>query len=108
MVVMKIDPQDFPAHGNISKRVGARTEETRALSELKPGEAIKFPCRWNHYVSIRHAESCGGTGVAYGAARRAGFAVKATCRDGSVYVLRVGGKGGKGGNRRGRALRLLS
>lgn len=80
MAIEKIRPEDFPLDG----RSGIRSDESAAVKALQPGEAVRYPCRWEHHGSL-----CKGYGAAYAMARRSGFRVSIRCRDKMVYVMRV-------------------
>lgn len=57
--------------------------EMASVKALGPGEAICFPCRWEHRGYL-----CNGTALAYQTAHRHGFKIRSTCRDKVVYVGR--------------------
>ena len=77
-VVTKIDLSEMPEITTSRKP----TEEGNAIRALQAGEAVKFPCRW------KHGKGCSGVIVAYSSVRSTGFKVSATCREGTVYVIR--------------------
>jgi hypothetical protein len=77
MAIEKIPREDFPKSWN------GLSEESAAVMNLQPGEAVKFPCRWPHHGSV-----CEGSNNLYTAARRRGFRVSVRCRDKMVYVMR--------------------
>jgi len=54
-----------------------------AVRALAPGAGVKTTCTWHHSGS-----TCSGTSLAHQAAKRRGFKVRTTCRDGTVYVFR--------------------
>jgi hypothetical protein len=58
-------------------------EEFDAVRALKPGEHIRFPCRWEH----PHG-SCVGCSRALSGVRGHGFKVETRCREGYVHVRR--------------------
>jgi len=62
----------------------ARSYDHSALSALQPMTGIKFPCRWKH----RAMGGCSGHANIHPRARRMGFRVNCTCRDGTFYVFR--------------------
>ena len=78
MAIEKILREDFPKSKN------GLSEESAAVMNLQPGEAVKFPCRWEH-IGGSH---CKGSNNIYTAARRRGFRVSVRCRDKMVYVMR--------------------
>ena len=55
---------------------------TRQVLALKPGAAFRLKCRWVH------GATCHGGQAAGTVARRAGFHVRASCRDGWLRVWR--------------------
>jgi hypothetical protein len=86
MPVIKIPVSDMPAsrRGKYLRRGGPEYE---AVKTLEAGEAIKFPCRWNH---SKNGNQCSGVAQMFGVAKMMGVQVKAICRDAWVYVHVVG------------------
>jgi hypothetical protein len=58
-----------------------------AVRRLQMGEAIRFPCRWDH-TSTRN-NVCAGYNAAHSAANREGIDVIVRCREQFVHVMRV-------------------
>lgn len=83
MTIQKISTEEFEALNLASGR--AQLPETSAVRNLDLGEAIKFPCRWNHNSKA----GCNGLSTIRVAAIRQGITIRAACRDGTVYVMRV-------------------
>ena len=81
MAIEKIRPEDFP-RSERGLYLGV-SEESTAVRALQPGEAVRYPCRWEHHGSL-----CKGYGVAYAMARRSGCRVSIRCLDKMVYVMR--------------------
>jgi hypothetical protein len=81
MGIKKISAEDFP------KRKNGPSEESTAVMNLQPGEAVKFPCRWPHDTNINN-DRCHANAQWYAAARRRGFRISVRCRDEMVYVMR--------------------
>ena len=84
MTIEKIDPSEIP--GRSTKAAGPQTEEGLAIAALALGEAIQYPCRWNHSVIGR---MCAGSSYARFAAAPAGIRIKTRCHEGTFYVHRV-------------------
>jgi hypothetical protein len=86
MSIERINPESiaWPSGGLISR-------ENRELEGLAPGEAFKTPCRWKHYKVGNPAGSmmCGGTNMIGSFSRRHGMRAQTTCRDGTLFVMRV-------------------
>ena len=81
MAIEKIPRKDFPKGNN------EMSEESAAVMNLQPGEAVKFPCLWSHISSLNN-DRCVATPRWYQVARRRGFRVSVRCRDKMVYVMR--------------------
>ena len=60
--------------------------ETKAVVDLEQGTGIKFPCRWNHQQN----GGCFGVKAIRAATVRHGLVVKFTCKDGNLYVWKLG------------------
>lgn len=86
--VIKIEWDDYPARQD-KRRLRARPEYD-AVRALKIGEAIKFPCTWNHSVRFGH-ELCAGKSGSQIAVRNdyPERYIEAVCRDKVVYVRRT-------------------
>ena len=80
-MVEKIDIKDFP-ETTASQTGPPASDETKAVRQLQPGEAIKFPCRWPH------GRQCHGKGKFYAIARMSGFKIAAKCKDNMVFIKR--------------------
>ena len=59
--------------------------ESRAVSDLKEGTGIKFPCRWNH----QRNGNCSGAVTIRAATKRYGQTTRIKCKDGNLYAWRV-------------------
>jgi hypothetical protein len=81
-IVTRIEANEYP--GRRERR--SRAEEFDAVRGLRPNEAIRFPCRWSH--SKPPSIACSGAGGAYSAVKNKGFKISATCREGTIYVIR--------------------
>jgi len=80
-VVEPINQEEFDT-------VGARrrhTLESEATRRLLPGTGIKMPCRWKHNDKN---DACGGGASLRVVAIKSGFQVKASCREGTLYLFR--------------------
>ena len=53
-----------------------------AMVNLAPDTGLKTPCRWVHN------HGCNGASTAHSVARRYGFKVHTTCKEGTFYILR--------------------
>ncbi len=83
MVVERITPRDFPKH----YKYGRTSEEITAVRDLyKVNEGVKFPCRWSH----DKRQVCTANVSFRKVAKDKGFKIKYSCRDKTVYILRVG------------------
>ena len=78
-MIEKISSEEFYA---VRQSLG---RESEAIRSLKPGEAIKFPCRWKH----SKIHSCSGTSMAHYAATRVNSHISFRCYQGNCYVLRL-------------------
>ena len=87
-IVTRIEANEYP--GRRERRF--RAEEFDAVRGLRPNEAIKFPCRWSHSrprsMTALQTPVCSGAGGAYSAVKNKGFKISATCREGTIYVIR--------------------
>ena len=81
----KVKPTDIPWKKPGAKRGVKLKIETEALLSLAEGEAVKIPCRWQHF---RGTEACNGASWAYSTANRNGFKVRASCMEKYLYVFR--------------------
>ena len=63
--------------------------ERRAIQQI-PGvnQGVAFPCAWKHYENPR-GWTCEGASYARRAGQSAGFRVETSCKDRTLYVLRV-------------------
>jgi len=59
--------------------------ETLAVSDLKEGTGIKFPCRWKHNGKTNQ---CAGVQNLRNGLRRHNRTARIKCKDGDVYVWR--------------------
>ena len=59
--------------------------ESRAVSDLKEGTGIKFPCRWKHHCKTNQ---CYGASNLRAKTRGMGHITNFTCKDGTVYAWR--------------------
>lgn len=59
-------------------------EFTMAIDALKPGEGLSTPCKWSHYGSI-----CGSNPQAHTHAKKRGYKIRLSCKDGIVLILKV-------------------
>jgi hypothetical protein len=91
--IIKIDPSEMPEDSRRTR------PEFDAVSKLQVGEAIKFPCTWNHAVITvggkRIRETCNGVTGVYIRGRNIDrlegetkSRFKALCRGKWVYVYR--------------------
>ena len=93
--ITKIAFEDFP---EARRPTGRRpSQEWDAVRDLKPGEAIKFPCRWKHTVTTRwradgqsydYAPCQARTTIAI-IARGQQRKLQSACTDKWVYVRRL-------------------
>ena len=94
MTIKKIAIEEFirvrKARESKRTRYGnATSPEGTAVSELQPGEAVTFPCRWTHHKQDRKpVDQCAGMVLAYQRAHRAKFKISGFCQDDMVYVCR--------------------
>ena len=79
--IIKIDPSEMPI-----KTHGLHQPEFIAVRELKAGEAIKFPCRWNHRTPEK---GCRGMSAIITIFKQRSWKGHWVCKDGWVYVHRV-------------------
>jgi len=84
VIVEKIDPLAFP--DRLYSKGRAESPEMSAVRRLQIGEAIRFPCRWNH--ALKSHNECGGYSVVRAAANRQKIEVTVRCREGFVHVMR--------------------
>jgi hypothetical protein len=79
--IIKIDPSEMPiiAHG-------LQHPEFTAVRELKAGEAMKFPCRWNHRTPEKGCRAMTAIITIFKQRLWKGHWL---CRDKWVYVHRV-------------------
>ena len=59
--------------------------ESRAISDLKEGTGIKFPCRWKHSDKTKQ---CYGVSNLRHTVKRCGHITTLTCKDKTLYVWR--------------------
>ena len=85
-VIEQITAQEF------EEKTSSKIEEVNILVGLNDGEAIKFPCKWGPHESNW---KCPGTTPIKMAAKKLGVSVKAKCRAGTMYALRVGPESGE-------------
>ena len=87
--IQRIEWEEFPARKH-RVRAGVRPE-FEAVRALKIGEAIKFPCTWNHSIRWGKYEICAGKAGAQIATRNDNPEryIEATCIDKVVYVRRI-------------------
>ncbi len=85
MTIERIDPSEIPARGR-GVPTGTRSEEGLAVEALAVGEAVKFPCRWNHVVG---GWVCSGITGMRVVAKRNGFEVTCRCHEKTLYIHRV-------------------
>ena len=76
-----ITKEEFPRTFTRGKR---RTYFALAVETLEVETGFSTPCVWRHT-----SKRCGGISTAHTAARRAGIRVRACCRDGVFYVIRI-------------------
>ena len=83
----RISAEEFEAVRQNARmgRGGVPAQESVAVAKLNIGEALKTPCRWMHN---KH-KVCSGATTVGGYARRHGRTVRTTCRDGTLYVMRI-------------------
>ena len=74
MAITPITQEEFPKH------------ESLAVSVLKEGTGIKFPCRWKHNVKTNQ---CTGACTLRTKAKQHGHATTFRCKDGTLYAWRV-------------------
>ena len=81
---------DYPEKEPRPRGLTARPE-FNAVRALKIGEAIKFPCTWNHSIRWGKYEICAGKAGAQIATRNDNPEryIEATCIDKVVYVRRI-------------------
>ena len=77
MAITPITRDEFPQSLNA---------EAQAVSGLKEGTGIKFPCRWKHGGKVN---ACAGVGTLRNTAKRYGHTTRFRCKDGTLYVWRV-------------------
>jgi hypothetical protein len=77
MAITPITRDEFPQSSNA---------EAQAVSGLKEGTGIKFPCRWKHGGKVN---ACAGAGTLRNTTKRYGHTTRFSCRDGTLYVWRV-------------------
>ena len=77
MAITPITQDEFPQSSN---------GESLAVSDLKEGTGIKFPCRWKHNSKT---SMCGGAGTLRNTAKRCGHTTRFSCKDGTLYVWRL-------------------
>jgi hypothetical protein len=79
--VKAITKGEFP---HIRPRGGRELSAERlAVQELEIDKGFATPCRWKHPDG-----RCSGFSLVSGASHRYGVKIHATCRDGTLYVLR--------------------
>ena len=83
-VIRQVRMEDIPGLGRRGKPA---KKEFEAVRNLEVDEAIAFDCQWRH--GGPGGSSCYGVMNAQANARRKGFSIRATCKDGVVYVGRV-------------------
>ena len=77
MAITPITRDEFPQSPNA---------EAQAVSGLKEGTGIKFPCRWKHGGKVN---ACAGGGTLRNTAKRYGHTTRFSCKDGTLYVWRL-------------------
>ena len=77
MAITPITQDEFPQSLN---------GEAQAVSDLKEGTGIKFPCRWKHSDKTNQ---CVGAGTLRNTAKRCGHTTRFSSKDGTLYVWRV-------------------
>lgn len=82
--IRPLSRQEFQFMHRRHRHGGRLSPLGRAVAGLEIGEGIQVRCRWKH-----SGRSCGGSSLAYNAARRYDRRVNTRCQDGILYVLRV-------------------
>ena len=77
MAITPITRDEFPQSSNA---------EAQAVSGLKEGTGIKFPCRWKHGGKVN---ACAGAGTLRNTTKRYGHTTRFSCRDGTLYFWRL-------------------
>ena len=83
-IIRQISMDAIPDLGHRGKPA---KKEFDAVRNLEVDQAISFACHWNH--GGPGGSSCHGVTNVQANARRKGFSIRATCKDGVVYVGRV-------------------
>ena len=83
MEFMPITKEEFPRSYTRGKR---RSKFALAVETLEVGTGFSTPCIWGH---ASKTGLCGGISTAHTAAKRGGIRVRACCRDGVFYVIRI-------------------
>ena len=78
-----ITKEEFPTAYTRGKR---RTYFALAIETLEVETGFSTPCVWRHASEMG---LCGGISTAHTAATRGGIRVRACCRDGVFYVIRI-------------------
>ena len=82
--IIKIKAEDFP--GTLTK--GSSREEWNAVRDLRPGEAIKFPCRWSHFAFGHVDGFCQGRMHVTAIGKKTKRKFQSECVDKWLHVLR--------------------
>jgi len=77
-----ITKEEFPRTFTRGK---GRSKFALAVETLEAGTGFSTPCVWRHASN----RLCGGISTAHTAAKREGIRVRACCRDGVFYVIRI-------------------
>jgi hypothetical protein len=85
--IQRIEWEEFPKPRQRGKPARPEFDAVRAL---KIGEAIKFPCTWNHFVKVGRTEVCFGKSRAQQSMRikYPKRYIEALCVDRVIYVRR--------------------
>ena len=84
--ITNIPFEDFPDHPSNTRSVSKT--EWNAVRDLKRGEAIQFPCRWQHQT-LNGYDVCTARGRVRTIGSRLKRELQASCVDKLLYVRRV-------------------
>ena len=91
--ISSIEWNEFPLPKTRPMGLAVRPEY-EAVRALKIGEAIKFPCTWNHTIRFDKYEICNGRAGCINATRKSPEKyVQAVCIDKVIYVRRLQDRG---------------
>jgi hypothetical protein len=85
--ITKLSPEETESifEGRNGSAGRAPSALNRMLHGMDEGEGLQVPCRWKHEKS-----NCSGASLVHRYALRHGYRVQMRCKDGMIYVQRLG------------------